>query len=668
MKINSTVKRSYFRYSLLALLMLMPGKAAVFGQGGPLRLEEVKAKIQTSRLEDVNQAIKERGVSFVLTDGVKSQLEQRVKTVWPNDDEGYRKLLDLIYEKEPAELVVAVAKFQNGNKDDAGELRSAIEARLKTLDAPSDLLRIEPISVEAAPINDEEAYRVGNEFGVHLIIWGDWRLKPNGQTEFHPRIRVVQESRKTPIKTGDTQEQTYRLDLATSNGLDIIESGAVKTSNLIAMLVALSYYKKADYKRASQVFQSVPDADSTVYFYLGNCGYYSENNEEAEKYFRKSLELDKTSVKALHNLGAVQYRTGRREEALQSFRKALSLDANSDKTLNNLGIILIEQDDIEGGLAYLAKATTINPRNENAWYNIGGAFLRAGVPYTSRAIVAFENYLELQPNDAETLFLCAELSLTTLSNTDEAQRPVHFKAGKKFLLTAIEKDPGNEKFLKLYLDAIPIEFTREERERYKGFISSLKKLEPPFTTEEKIQNAQRNKLIGRTILISLHLDELENAREAIGQLVIDSKLLNGCREELSYRLVFGKFVTWDSSLFAKQFYGTTYEYFVMLHFEGFLGGESKKWLNTYRELLKRRPSDLGCLIAKGLLLTQVLQFSSHGLLDYGFIKKGQDENDWRSDIGSEARNDSTKASSLIRDNRMKGLLEECERDLQDFWR
>jgi len=196
----------------------------------------------------------------------------------------------------------------------------------------------------------------------------------------------------------------------------------------------------------------------------------------------------------------------------------------------------------------------------------------------------------------------------------------------------------------------------------------LKKLEPPFTTEEKVQNALRNKLIGRTILISLHLNELENAREAIGQLVIEEKSLRNCREELSYRLVFGKFVTWDSSLFAKQFYATTYEYFVRLHFEGFLGGESKKWLNTYRELLKRRPSDLGCLIAKGILLTQVLQFNSHGLVDYGFIRKDQDENDWRGEIVSEARNDFTKASTLLRDNRMKGLLEECERDLQDFWR
>src|SRR6266850_5630264 len=101
-------------YLLLVVCMLMPTIKG-FGQGGPIGLMEVKSKIETYSLTDLNAEIEKRGISFVLTDGVKAQLKNKVKDFRNDDPEGLQRLLGLIKEREPKELVVAIAGFQGGN-------------------------------------------------------------------------------------------------------------------------------------------------------------------------------------------------------------------------------------------------------------------------------------------------------------------------------------------------------------------------------------------------------------------------------------------------------------------------------------------------------------------------------------------------------------------------
>ena len=646
----------------LGLLLLMMPAAASGQEGGPLLLEEVVSKIKSSRLADLNQEIQKRGVSFVLTDGVKSQLQKQVNDFRRGDDQGYEEMLRTIREKEPTELVVAIAKFQNENEDNAAQLRNAIEAGLKTLQAPPNLLRIVPISVADTPIRDGEAFKIGDELGVHLVIWGDWRSKPDGGTVFHPRISVVHESRKTPIKRGTTEERPYKLDLAGSSGLNIIESGALKTSNLITLVIALSYYQKADYKNAAQLFASVPEADSEVYFYRGNCSYYLGEKEEAETYFKKAIELDKSSLKATHNLGVVQDELDEPEEAIESFKQALSLDPKSDKTLNNLGIMLAKEGDVEAGLAYLVKATTINPRSDNAWYNLGALIVNTGTN-TPKAIEVFKRHLDMHPEDVETWLLCMDLLIRTLARR-EPERSEGEEAANKLLLTAIAKNPGNEKLLQVYVDSIPIDFTREELDRDQGYIESLAKA---VSSPSSSKNAIRNKLIARTILVQVHLGNLEQARAAVAVIVIDPKDMKSCAQ-LTYQLALGALVKLDASPFARRFYTTTFEYFVQLHFfESALGENTKIWFDEYNALLKLRPLDQGTLIAKATLQTHILHLNDRTWVAYGFMKKDADINEWVGNFTSDARNTLEKALARTRDPRIRRWLQECEKELEDAW-
>jgi len=639
----------------------MPALGAT--QGGPLRLEEVMSRIQTTRLEILYQEIEKRGVSFVLTDGVESQLLKQVNAFRPEDQNGYRKLLDVIRQKEPKELVVAVTRFQGGNENNVADLRSAIEERLKTLKAPSDLLRIEPISVAAAPINDEEAYKVGDEFGVHLVIWGDWRSKPDGGTTFHPRIRVVHESIGNPIEKGAT-ERSYKLDLAGSSGLDVVESGALKTSNLITLLVALSYYNKADYEHASQLFSTVPEADSEVFFYLGNCSYRLGRNDRAKTYFKRAIELDNASLKAVHNLGVVQYEEHDFQEATRSFKRALSIDPSSDKTLNNLGIVAAEQGDIEAGIAYLVKATSINPRSDAAWYNLGAVLADTGTQNTRKAVEAFKRHLEVHSEDVDTWLFCGDLLVRVLTSAEPARSAEYRQEASKLLLTAIAKNAGNEKLLQAYLNFFPLEFTQEEFERDQNYIASLAKA---VSSPSSLKNTIRNKLIGRTILIHVHLGNLEKARAAVADVVIDPHSMTTCAHHLTYQLALGAFVKLDSSVFAKRFYATTYEYFVRLHFEGSLGEETKTWYDEYNALLKIRPLDQGTLIAKATLQTQILLFHDRAWMRYGFMKGGTDVNEWVGNFIANARNSLERVSARTRDPQIKRWLQECEKELEHVW-
>jgi len=640
-----------------------------FGQGGPIGLMEVKSKIETYSLTDLNAEIEKRGISFVLTDGVKAQLKNKVKDFRNDDPEGLQRLLGLIKEREPKELVVAIAGFQGGNGSEERELRSAIERRLKEVGAPTNLLRIQPTSVGAIPINAEEAYQAGNESGVHLIVWGDWRTKANGETIFHPRIRVIQDSSKTPI--GMSEERYYRLDLAHSNGLDIVESGAVKTSNLIAALIALSYYKKAEYEQATQVFKTIRESDAEVYFYLGNCSFYSGRNEEAESYFKKAVEIDHTSLEALNNLGMVRYLTGRSKEAIENFREALNLDSSSDKTLDNLGVALVETGEIEEGLGNIKKAADVNPANANAWYNYGAVLHNTN--HIVRALDAFEHYLRLRPDDHETWTLCVGLVRRMGNDNGEKVR--------EFLLKAIESDFHNGEYLWEFVRLVPLKNDAKELALYRRFQARLSRLDfgsNRTDSKDYLQDILRKSIAARISWLLVGLGQYREARQALAEIKLSPKELDRCDMRLVYRLLS------DSAAgekFAeplrKAYYLTVYAHFFGRSYRGYLDPDvnAKELLDAYERLLRSQPSNLECLIGKGILQIEILDFTQRRRIDLGLENESppilrkqntKEVSDWSAHFANDAERTLERAYGLTRDTTLQSDLKLCIRRLTEL--
>ncbi|MBY7730633.1 tetratricopeptide repeat protein [Vibrio splendidus] len=116
----------------------------------------------------------------------------------------------------------------------------------------------------------------------------------------------------------------------------------------------------------------------------------------AQEYFKKSLTIDKSSVKALLNMGYSHYMYGNYKEAYQYTRSALELEPNNEKAQNNLALIYLASGDIK-------KATSVFMRHMDApeaLNNVGYFLILQGkpdeaVPYLQQAIDKKASYYKV---------------------------------------------------------------------------------------------------------------------------------------------------------------------------------------------------------------------------------------------------------------------------------
>jgi Tfp pilus assembly protein PilF len=64
---------------------------------------------------------------------------------------------------------------------------------------------------------------------------------------------------------------------------------------------------------------------------------------QAERNFKKALEIDPRLFSACNGLGILYRKTGRKDEAIASWRNALVIKPDFDLALINLGITLLEE-------------------------------------------------------------------------------------------------------------------------------------------------------------------------------------------------------------------------------------------------------------------------------------------------------------------------------------
>jgi cytochrome c-type biogenesis protein CcmH/NrfG len=86
---------------------------------------------------------------------------------------------------------------------------------------------------------------------------------------------------------------------------------------------------------------------------------------EAEKAYRRALELDPKNVNVLTDLGAILYYQGKLDEAKQMFDSALNLDPKNPAALFNAGLVARDLKDYEAASVYFEKFIAANPKDPN---------------------------------------------------------------------------------------------------------------------------------------------------------------------------------------------------------------------------------------------------------------------------------------------------------------
>jgi adenylate cyclase len=123
--------------------------------------------------------------------------------------------------------------------------------------------------------------------------------------------------------------------------------------------------------------------DSTLaeaYWILGNSyTYYYWNWKEAERNYKRALEINPNSYQIHLNYSDLLTITGRYEEAISEAERALELDPLSAYIKRYAGIIFGETGRYDKAIEELKMAITIDPKDYNTYYDLGIVYLIKGM-------------------------------------------------------------------------------------------------------------------------------------------------------------------------------------------------------------------------------------------------------------------------------------------------
>jgi tetratricopeptide (TPR) repeat protein len=105
----------------------------------------------------------------------------------------------------------------------------------------------------------------------------------------------------------------------------------------------------------------------------GNRKFENGDYKEAEKDYRKALELDKESIKGQFNLGTAVYKNGNFEEATKIYNNLAEKNKDPEvqaKVFHNLGNSYLQSKEYEKSILAYKNALMNSPKNVDTKYNL----------------------------------------------------------------------------------------------------------------------------------------------------------------------------------------------------------------------------------------------------------------------------------------------------------
>jgi tetratricopeptide (TPR) repeat protein len=120
-----------------------------------------------------------------------------------------------------------------------------------------------------------------------------------------------------------------------------------------------------------------PEQKSNIYDLLGNMAMRQKRYEQAEKYFKKSLQSDTKNLSAMNNLGVLYLRMSENEKdnseqqkllakAVTTFENILAVSPNFIQPKFNLGLALLAQKKYDKAEEYFNAVIENDPRGDFA--------------------------------------------------------------------------------------------------------------------------------------------------------------------------------------------------------------------------------------------------------------------------------------------------------------
>lgn len=116
---------------------------------------------------------------------------------------------------------------------------------------------------------------------------------------------------------------------------------------------------------------------------------------EAERLYRRAIELDPDLAIAYTNLGNILFRRGDVHGAEKLYRKAIDVDDKQPEAHYNLGYVMLDRGQPRIAASHFERAIARDPRFADAHFNLAMAYEQIGE--RDKARTHWKRYLELEP-------------------------------------------------------------------------------------------------------------------------------------------------------------------------------------------------------------------------------------------------------------------------------
>lgn len=177
---------------------------------------------------------------------------------------------------------------------------------------------------------------------------------------------------------------------------------------------------------------------------IGNCMSRLGQSSDAERAYKKALELSPASDEVQSNLGSLYLEQGQVTEAKRCYQDSIASNPGNDKAWVGLGLCCVAEGDKESAHEAFARSLEKNLRNSTAVFHLVKCAYEIKKYSTAEKMLA--NYVEIAPVSASLLYSLAGLQFHVGKKreaTQTAKRILQLKAdhqGARDLLKRIDNE------------------------------------------------------------------------------------------------------------------------------------------------------------------------------------------------------------------------------------
>lgn len=168
---------------------------------------------------------------------------------------------------------------------------------------------------------------------------------------------------------------------------------------------AIEHHRRGELAEAERIYRKILDLDphhADSLHLLGVMAHQVGRNEMAVELIGKAIATDKKPAAFHSNLGTAFQALGRMEEAAACYERALARSPEMAEATMNLGVVLAAQGKPEQAERWLRRALELRPNLAEAHVNLGNVLQAQGK--LEEAAASHEEALALKPDFVEALF------------------------------------------------------------------------------------------------------------------------------------------------------------------------------------------------------------------------------------------------------------------------